>query len=463
MTTLGQTALLGNLSENGEQALAAFAAVAVTIGFGTRLFNFLVDGVSSKVGHSVGRKRWVELGYRVRIALGFALLSGIIASLILFALKDTIDKKVLNLDSDVAFQAQGYWELRILSVPIILLNMACIGILQGFHRVSAGAALISIFSLLELFGSCIVIVLDVFPSIHRLEMFGVVTLACQFLQAICAILMIILLPPAEADKTYCIFWRKVQTVEELATEPLISESAGYEGEEDDDDEEEEEGQDHLLDFVRDGFAMLLRSLVMQASFFMALIAASRLGTASLAAHSIVSQLWTLISYLVDGLAAAGIVLGSRIAAQAHDPLLALDAKKRMQQLVFRVALSGLVFGIVAAAVFHCWQPYIINLFTDSEDCIEVLDAAWVVLVVSQPVNAVVFVYDGLMYASHSFIYIRNYMVAGFLFVFIPFLSWEVLRLKALWAVWMAKLMYNIWRAIGGAILIHFIFLKEFDS
>jgi hypothetical protein len=44
-----------------------------------------------------------------------------------------------------------------------------------------------------------------------------------------------------------------------------------------------------------------------------------LGTASLAAHQVVAQLWLLTSYLVDGFAVAGTVLGSRLAAKADNP------------------------------------------------------------------------------------------------------------------------------------------------
>ena len=78
---------------------------------------------------------------------------------------------------------------------------------------------------------------------------------------------------------------------------------------------------------RDGLNMLIRSLVIQTTIFASLVAASRLGTASLAAHSIIGQLWMLISYLVDGFAAAGIVLGSRLAGHAHNPLTAPIAKR----------------------------------------------------------------------------------------------------------------------------------------
>jgi len=59
--------------------------------------------------------------------------------------------------------------------------------------------------------------------------------------------------------------------------------------------------------------------VMQATFFIALAVASRMGTAALAAHQIVAQLWLLTSYVTDGFAVAGTVLGSRLSHQRLDP------------------------------------------------------------------------------------------------------------------------------------------------
>ena len=55
-------------------------------------------------------------------------------------------------------------------------------------------------------------------------------------------------------------------------------------------------------------------LRVQATFFLAATIAARLGTAALAAHAVVSQLWMLASFVVDGFAVAGTVLGSRLVA-----------------------------------------------------------------------------------------------------------------------------------------------------
>ena len=58
----------------------------------------------------------------------------------------------------------------------------------------------------------------------------------------------------------------------------------------------------------------LQPHIVQATFFLALSVAGQLGTATLAAHQVVAQLWLLPAYIVDAFAVAGTVLGSRIAA-----------------------------------------------------------------------------------------------------------------------------------------------------
>ena len=69
-------------------------------------------------------------------------------------------------------------------------------------------------------------------------------------------------------------------------------------------------------------------VVMQATFFIALAVASRMGTAALAAHQIVAQLWLLTSYVTDGFAVAGTVLGSRLSHQQLDSTNSSDTRYR---------------------------------------------------------------------------------------------------------------------------------------
>jgi Na+-driven multidrug efflux pump len=67
MVVTVQTALLGK--HGGSPVQAAFAAVSTTANTTCFLFNFLVDGVSAKVGQSAGTGNWRVLHSRVRMSL----------------------------------------------------------------------------------------------------------------------------------------------------------------------------------------------------------------------------------------------------------------------------------------------------------------------------------------------------------------------------------------------------------
>lgn len=85
---------------------------------------------------------------------------------------------------------------------------------------------------------------------------------------------------------------------------------------------------------------------------------------------------------------------------------------------------------------------------------------WFFLCLAQPINAGVFVYDGLMYATQSFACARTVMLTGFLFAFAPLLALTEWRLHALWGVWGAKAAHNIWRLLGSVLRVHVLFERE---
>ena len=129
LTAALQTALLGRCA-GATSALAAFAAVGACVGFLQRIFNFLVDGVSSKVGRCVGQRDWNQLGSHVRLSLGWSLAVGAAAVLPLLAARRPALQMLLGLDSETRRAAAAYWTLRCWLLPLQLLNMAALGILQ---------------------------------------------------------------------------------------------------------------------------------------------------------------------------------------------------------------------------------------------------------------------------------------------------------------------------------------------
>ncbi|EIE23957.1 hypothetical protein COCSUDRAFT_62487 [Coccomyxa subellipsoidea C-169] len=422
-----QTALLGTYG--GSPVQAAFAAVSTTANTTCFLFNFLVDGVSAKVGQSVGSGKWTLLRSRVQQ------------------------------------EAAAYWWLRAGLAPIALLNMAINGILQGYNRVAVNAALNTSQSVLEIAGSWAVLAAMPAPPIGRLAALGAVSIACASLSAIEGGICIATLapqPPQSAleerlmeSSAACLDGdseaERVPLVQEFA------EGAGALG-----DAEVQIAQDaalsslHFWDFVRDGLNMLIRSATLQATFFLALSVAGRLGTASLAAHQVVAQLWLLTSYVVDGFAVAGTVLGSRLAASAEPAAL-----RNFRVLTLRLVGMGLAVGLASAAAIWTNEESIIALFTSDPETKSTLQGRlWFFLCLAQPINAAVFVYDGLMYATQSFACARTVMLTGFVIAFAPLLALTEWRLHALWGVWGAKAAHNVWRLLGSVLRVHVLFEWE---
>lgn len=69
----------------------------------------------------------------------------------------------------------------------------------------------------------------------------------------------------------------------------------------------------------------------------------------------------------------------------------------------------------------------------------------------------------LMYASHNFAYVRDYMALGFALVFAPALALELWVWPSLVGIWAAKALYNFWRAAGGLNLVLRRFVREVED
>jgi len=77
--------------------------------------------------------------------------------------------------------------------------------------------------------------------------------------------------------------------------------------------------------------------------------------------------------------------------------------RSLQVLCNRVLLSGLAIGTLCGIGFFVAEDWLISLFTKADVTIVILhNNLWSLLCVVQPLNSLVFVYDGLLYASQSF-------------------------------------------------------------
>lgn len=89
-----------------------------------------MDGVSSRVGKTVGERAWGELGTHVRLSMRWSALLGAAAVPLMLAARAPLLAGLLGLTDEVQTAAAGYWAVRCAAIPLQLLCMAAAGILQ---------------------------------------------------------------------------------------------------------------------------------------------------------------------------------------------------------------------------------------------------------------------------------------------------------------------------------------------
>uniref|UniRef100_A0A7S1BDZ0 Protein DETOXIFICATION n=1 Tax=Corethron hystrix TaxID=216773 RepID=A0A7S1BDZ0_9STRA len=129
-------------------------------------------------------------------------------------------------------------------------------------------------------------------------------------------------------------------------------------------------------------------------------------SAAVAAHQIALQLWMLCSFITDSLAAASQALIADAIGQRSP-----TAVRNISLTVFQYgAVLGMVLGAILAFGAYGPSHVLIGLFTSDETTQELLFTVMGLVVVAQPVNALVFVGDGVLQGASEFVYQAKTMV-----------------------------------------------------
>lgn len=428
------TALYGRL---GSRSLAAFAIVNSTISLITTAFNFLNSVVTAQVSKCVAQKLWTELRHRVLIALGSAILLGVLCSSLLLALQRPV-LSLMKADSGTMSLVLPYFHVMLLVLPFNMLQSTCKGILSGFHRLNFAVVGLVLTAVLDVLGNCLV----VFYLDMGLVAAGCATLLATFIGALLMLGFVLCLMPRgdmaghqELEGDVC----DNNELEEIPAESNLCATT--------------------IEFFVSSKDMMIRSILLQATLFLVTAAASRLDHQSLAATQIGFQLWMLSSYVVDGLETAGNMLVSRLIGLAT-----INPQQNAQLIMLcdRLALLGTAAGICFGAIFLCLKTPLLALFTSDTEILLRFNQFWWVVVCMQPFNALVFTYDGVLYATQSFEFVRNMLAIGFFFFFCPLLTLGSLGLHSLRVLWVAKAVLNLWRFSFAVVRVR-LFQKEWKT
>lgn len=197
----------------------------------------------------------------------------------------------------------------------------------------------------------------------------------------------------------------------------------------------------LLRFFHVNKDIFLRTACIVTVFTFFTSASSAMGDTTLAINSLLMQLFTLYSYMSDGVAyAAESLVGRYLGAKNQRAL--RDCIEKL--FYWAVGFSFLYVGVYATA----WHP-ILSMFTDSEAILEGARPyiAWVVLI--PLVGSIAFLMDGIMIGATLTRIMRNTMFVSMLIFFATY--YTALPLWGNTAIWLALVVFL--SARGATLLI----------
>lgn len=355
LVSIVDTAFVGRL---GVTPLAALGVNASVFSLAFVVFNFLAYGTTPMVARAVARGDRERAGRLAVEALALALLAGGVALIALQLAAGPI-LEAMGATGALRDPALVYLRIRALAGPAVLLITAGHGIFRGWH--DTRTPLVVTLGL-----NAVNLVLDpvlIFGLGWGLAGAAIATVVAQWAGAL-AFVWLILGPRRDA---LGVRLRRPRLVD-------------------------------LAPLLRVGGALLVRTLSLVGTMTLATAVAARIGTLAVAAHQVATQLWLLLALVVDAFAvSAQALVGSTEGSEAR-------------RVANRLLAWGLALGLVLAGAFALARPWLPRIFTDDPAALARVDALLPFVIWMQPLNALVFVWDGVFMGAEDFRYLAFQMV-----------------------------------------------------
>ena len=160
----------------------------------------------------------------------------------------------------------------------------------------------------------------------------------------------------------------------------------------------------LRPFLTAGSALTLRTLALVSVLTYATARATSIGVSAVAAHQVAREIWFFLALVVDAIAIAGQALVGRSLGEA-DP----EGARRISN---RMLWWGLVWGVGLGVLFWLLRDVLPTWFSDDPETIEVARRLMPFVALMQPLNALVFVWDGIFIGATRFRFLAVSMVGA---------------------------------------------------
>ncbi len=362
---LSDTAVVGHLGTAQLGGLAVASSILLTV---HAVFIFLAYGTTGAVARLLGAGEEREAAHQAVQGLWLGGLIGVAVAAVTWPVAPGL-VEALGAEGTVRANAVVYLRISLIGMPALLMTLAGTGYLRGLQDTRTPLAVAVGTALLNL-------VLEV-VLIYGLD------------QGIGASALTTVVAQVAGAAAYLA--RTAWAVRHFAV-PLRPEPASIR---------------RLLVVGRD---LLIRTAALRGALVVSTAVAARRGQVALGAHQIAFEVWNFLALVLDAIAIAGQAMTGRLLGEGN--LAEARAVGR------RMIEWGVIGGVAVGALVAVARPWLPELFTDDR-AVQAVCAFllwWVALV--QPVNAVVFVLDGVLIGAGDQRFLAGAMVLALL-AFLP--------------------------------------------
>ncbi|WP_298762405.1 MATE family efflux transporter [uncultured Polaribacter sp.] len=400
--SITDTAIIGNIESNATESLAAVGIVGAFISMLIWVFGQIRSAISSIISQYVGANKLNEVKELPAQAIAIVVL----CSVLILAITYPFSKQIFqfyNASGLILDYCMRYFSIRIFGFPFALFVFAIFGTFRGLQNTFypmiiaiIGAFVNIIFDFIFVYG-----IEGYLPAMH-IEGAAYASVLAQIVMAVIAVILLL-------KKT------DISLKLSLSFHPEIKRLLGMMGN------------------------LFIRTIALNVALYFATSYATGYGPEYIAAYTISLNIWLLGAFMIDGYSSAGNILaGKFLGAKDYKSLLDLSNK------LFKYGITvGAVMGLIGLLLYN----FIGTIFTKEAIVLEQFYTVFWIVLITQPINAISFIFDGMFKGMGEMKYLRNLLILSTGLVFIPILLiFDYLEFKLV-AIWIAFTFWIIARGL----------------
>lgn len=410
LLSIVDTAIVGNVKLNGIEALAAVGIAGSFISAIVWVIGQTRAAISAIVAQYVGKEKLDKIIYLPAQMIVFNLSLSIILYLVTTFFTTEIFE-LYNASGLVLDYSVSYYKIRALGLPFSLFVFTVMGVFTGLQNTFI-PMVISIVGALLNAGLDFLLVYGVDGFIEPMHVEGAAyaSVVAQAVMALMALVFYIKRTPFKLFSFTSVHF-------EIKRLLLVSVN------------------------------LFVRAFALHVALYLANSYATDYGKEYIAAQTICFQVWLFFAFFVDGYASVGSIISGKLKGAG--------SVESLKYLVKDLNKYGIIVASLLMCICFVFYNQIGLIFTSDAKVLDVFYTVFWLVIVTQPLNAVAFVYDGIFKGLAEAVVLRNTVVIATFLGFVPALLLSDYFDLKLVGVWIA---FTVWMLFRSGIL--FVYFRN---